>query len=256
MRNKVKTLKQIPAMILFALVVAGCNLPMRSASQPTPQVDQDLVGTIAAMTLESMYTQTPTPTLTMAVTATHTLTVTPTYSIPILVFNGNTNCRKGPGAEYEVDTVIRSGLKVEAVGRLEKTNYWLIKKPGDTGTCWVAGDFAQASGSIQMLPTVAAPPTPTPKPPIPPAWSTWNYTCDFANGGSNINMNLVWTDRSNDEVGYTIYRDGKSIANLGPGTTTYTDVAFVATGQSVSYRVEVYNKAGTASTSTISAACQ
>jgi uncharacterized protein YgiM (DUF1202 family) len=192
----------------------------------------------------------------MAVTATQTPTITPTYSVPMLLFNGNTNCRKGPGDQYEVDTVVRSGVKVEAVGRLEKTNYWLVKKPGGSGTCWVAGDFATSSGSIQMLPTVTAPPTPTPKPPTAPAWSTWNFTCDFASGGSNINMNLVWTDRTNDEVGYTIYRDGKAIANLGPDSTAYTDVAFVAAGQSVSYKVEVYNKSGTASTSTISATCQ
>ena len=107
-----------------------------------------------------------------------------------------------------------------------------------------------------MLPTVTAPPTPTPKPPNPPAWSTYNFTCDFASGGSNITMNLVWTDRTTDEVGYIIYRDGQAIANLGPNSTSYTDVAFVSVGQSVSYKVEVYNKSGTAGSSTISATCQ
>ena len=211
------------------------------------------------MTLDAMvtpYTQTPTFTPTVAATATQTPTVTPTYTTPILLFNGNANCRKGPGEEFDVVTVVRSGQKAEAVGRLEKTNYWLVKKPGSAETCWVTDDFAKSSGSIQMLPTVTAPSTPTPKPPVPPSWSTWNYTCDFASGGSNINMNLVWTDRSNDEVGYIVYRDGQAIANLGSNSTTYTDTAFVSAGQSVSYKVEVYNKSGTASSSTISATCQ
>ena len=54
-------------------------------------------------------------------------------------------------------------------------------------------------------------------------------------------MNLAWTDRSNDEVGYIVYRDGQVIANLGPNSTSYTDVAAVSAGQSVSYKVEVYN---------------
>jgi hypothetical protein len=256
MRDKVKPMKQILVIIFFVLVLTACNLPTRGTAQPTQQIDQAVVGTIAAMTLETMYTQTPTitstytPTVTM--TATQTPTITPTYSTPILVFNGNTNCRKGPGEEFDVVTVVRSGQKVEAVGRLEKTNYWLVKKPGSAETCWVAGDFATASGSIHVLPTVTAPPIPTPKPPTAPSWSSYNFTCDF----SNITMNLVWTDRSNDEVGYIVYRDGQVIANLGPNSTSYTDVAAVSAGQSVSYKVEVYNDSGKASSSTISAACQ
>ena len=252
-------MKQIPIMICLALVLAACNLPQRSTPTPVARIDQSLVGTIAAMTLDSMvtpYTQTPTITPTVVVTATQTPTITPTYATPFLLFNGNTNCRKGPGTEYDVATVLRTGAKVEIVGKLEKTNYWLVKKPGGAETCWVADDFAQSSGSIQMLPTVPAPPTPTPKPPNAPAWSTWNYTCDFASGGSNINMNLVWTDRTNDEDGYIVYRDGQAIANLGPNSTSYTDVAFVAAGKSVSYKVEVHNKSGSASSSTIGATCQ
>jgi hypothetical protein len=258
--DKVKPLKQIPVMIFLVLTLAACNLPQRSTPTRAPRIDQALVGTIAAMTLESMATPTPPPTSTftptVAMTATQTSTVTPTYSAPVLLFNGNTNCRKGPGEAYEVVIVVRTGQKVEAVGRLEKTTYWLVKRPDKAETCWVSDDFAQASGSIHILPTVTAPPVPTPKPPTGPGWQSYNYTCDFASGGSNINMNLVWTDRSNDEVGYIVYRDGQAIANLGPDSTSFTDVAFVAAGQSVSYKIEVYNKSGTASSSTISATCQ
>lgn len=255
-----KNLKQILAMIFLALMLTACSLPQPSTVRATQQIDQSQVGTIVALTLQAMYTQTPTitptSTPTVAMTATQTATITPTYSVPMLLFNGNTNCRKGPGAIYEVVTVIRSGQKVEIVGRLEKTNYWLVKQPGSAETCWVADDFAQASGSLHVLPTVTAPPTPTPRPPNAPGWQTYNFTCDFASGGNNLTMNLVWTDRTNDEMGYIVYRDGQAIANLGPDATTYTDVTFVATGQSVSYKVEVFNKSGTASTSTISAACQ
>jgi len=252
--------KLILTLACLALTLAACNLPNPSATRATPQIDQALVGTIAAMTLQAMSTQTftPAPTHPATSTATNTLTptVTPTYSIPSLLFNGNTNCRKGPGAEFEVVTVIRSGQKTEAVGRLDKTNYWVVKIPGSAETCWVAEDFAQPSGSIQVLPTVTAPPIPTPKPPTGPSWSTYNYTCDFASGGSNLTMRLAWTDRSGDETGYIVYRDGQAIANLGPNSSTYTDIAFVAAGQSVSYKVEVYNPSGTASTSTVSAVCQ
>ena len=252
---------QILAMIFLLLALTACSRPS-SAAAPTQPIDQSLVGTMVAMTLEAMYTPMPTPVSTLAYTptaagtATQTPTITPTYSLPTLSFNGNTNCRKGPGTVYDVVTVLRAGVKVEAVGRLEKTNYWLVKKPGGADTCWVADDFAQPSGSIQILPTVTAPPLPTPKPPTAPSWSTWSYSCEFASGGSNITMHLAWTNRSGDATGFTIYRDDKPVATLGPDATTYTDIAFVATGQSMSYKIEVQNNAGTASSSTISASCQ
>jgi uncharacterized protein YgiM (DUF1202 family) len=252
-----KIIRQILAMTL-ALALAACSLPNRNEPQPTQGIDQSLVGTIAAATLQAMATQTSTitPTAPATSTPTKTPTITPTNGPVTLKFNGNTNCRKGPGENYDVVIVLKTGLEVEAIGRVDKTNYWLVKRPDSAETCWASADFAQTSGNAQALPTVTPPPTPTPKPPTAPAWSTWNFTCDFASGGSTINMNLVWTDRSGDETGFTVYRDGQSIATLGPNTTSYTDSAFVATGKSVSYKVEVYNDAGKASTSTISASCQ
>lgn len=250
--------KQILISLFLAAVLAACNLPDRSA--PIPTLDQGLVGTIAAMTLEAMHTQTPTTapsatlTRTPVMTSTQTTTITPTYSVPILEFSGNTNCRKGPGTGYEVENVIRSGQRAEAVGVLGI--YWLIKNPAGKGTCWVVNDYAKPSGSVWMLPTVTAPPTPSPQPLAAPVWSDWKYSCEFASGGSTITMNLLWTDQTNAEDGYTVTRDGQAVVTLGPNTTSYTDVTFVAAGQSVTYTVEVFNKTGRASSSKISATCQ
>jgi len=250
--------KLILVLICFTVVLAACDLPTRNASQPTQALDMSLVGTIAAATLQAMATQTPTLTPLPAITSTPTLTmtITPTFAKPILSFNGNTNCRKGPGEIYDVVTVLRSGTDVEAVGHLDKTNYWLVKMPDSAETCWASADFAQTSGSVQALPTVTAPPTSTPKPPTAPAWASWNFSCEFASSGNNLTMNLAWTDRSNNETSYTVYRDDQPIATLAPDTTSYVDTSFVATGQSVKYRVEVKNPAGTASTSTVSGSCQ
>lgn len=239
-------------------MLAACNRP--SGQAPTPTINLDMVGTIAAMTLEAMTTPTPSAmpsaTLppTLAVTSTPKLTITPTYSVPMLEFSGNTNCRKGPGADYAVETVIQSGRKAEAVGVLGI--YWLVKDPAGKGTCWVVNDYVKPSGSVWVLPTVTAPPTPSPQPLAAPTWSNWTYSCAFASGGNDITMNLSWSDSTNAEDGYTITRDGQSIVTLGPNTTSYTDVTFVASGQSVTYTVEVFNKTGRASSSKINVACQ
>ena len=240
-------------------MLSACSRP--SSSSATPTLDTALVGTIAAMTLQAYPSQTapaPIPSQTQAetLTPTATITVTPTHSAAMLEFTGNTNCRKGPGTEYEVVTVMVSGQKAEASGVSQKGNYWLIKNPGQGGACWVAKDFVNVSGGITGLPTVMAPPTPTPVPPSAPIWSTYTFSCDFASGGNTLTMNLAWTDRASNEEGYIVYRDDQPVANLGSDSTSFVDVAFVATGKSLNYRVEAVNKSGSASSSVINAACQ
>src|SRR5512133_1986167 len=208
------------------LALTACSLPSRSTSQPTQALDVSLVGTIAAATLQAMATATvpPAPTLEPTTPPTLTATITPTNGPVTLKFNGNTNCRKGPGENYDVLIVLKTGLEVEAIGRVDKTNYWLVKRPESAETCWASADFAQVTGNVQALPTVTAPPTSTPKPPNAPAWASWHYSCDFASGGNNITMNLAWTDRSSNETAYIVYRDGQPIATLGPDTTSYVDI--------------------------------
>lgn len=247
---------------LLVITLAACNLPGSASPTPLPTVDAGMVGTIAAMTLEAMSTPTPTftatpaPTTTSNVTATVTATITPTYELPLARFDGDTNCRQGPGTNYEIITVIHSGQKAEIVGKAEKGNYWIIKNPDGEGTCWVAGDYAQTSGSLHLLPTMTAPPTPTPEPPKAPTWKDWSYSCAFAAGGSDVTVNLIWSDHSKNEDGYHIYRDDQVVATFGPDITTFTEVTFVAAGQSVSYYIEVYNATGKARTSSVTATCQ
>jgi hypothetical protein len=96
----------------------------------------------------------------------------------------------------------------------------------------------------------------TPIPPNTPTWSVYNYTCELAVGGATMTMNLAWTDRSNSEEGYKVYRNKQGIATLAPNSTTYVDVAYVATGSTLSYYVEAFNKDWRISTTTITYGCQ
>jgi hypothetical protein len=96
----------------------------------------------------------------------------------------------------------------------------------------------------------------TPIPPNTPTWKIYNYTCELAVGGATMTMNLAWTDRSDSEEGYRVYRDKQVIATLAPNSTVYVDVAFVATGKTLSYSVEAFNQDWQLSTSTITYGCQ
>jgi len=264
MSTIVKKTRLISLFTSIAFVLTACYLPARPG-QPTQAIDLNLVGTIAAMTLQAIPLQTSIPSATQAVvqpsatqilTKTTTTTITPTFSAPMVLFEGNTNCRKGPGTGYEVVTVLLNGQKTEAIGVSESGNYWFVKNPNKGQDCWVANDLVKPSGSILQLPTMKAPPTPSPVPPNAPAWSSYNYTCDFASGGSNMTMNLVWSDRSENEQGYIVYRDGQAIVTLAANTTTYVDTSFVGAGQTLSYFVEVFNNAGRARSTTITYGCQ
>ena len=71
-----------------------------------------------------------------------------------------------------------------------------------------------------------------------------------------MTMNLAWNDRSNSEDGYKVYRDQQVIATLPPNSTSHVDVAFVATGKTLSYSVEAFNKDWQVSGNMITYGCQ
>jgi hypothetical protein len=105
-------------------------------------------------------------------------------------------------------------------------------------------------------PKVTTSPMSTPITPNAPVWTAYNYTCNLAVGGGTMTMNLTWSDRSNSEEGYKVYRDNQVIATLAPNSTFFVDVAFVATGKTLSYSVEAFNTDWRVSTSTITYGCQ
>ena len=115
---------------------------------------------------------------------------------------------------------------------------------------------AQSFTPTLIAPTVTASPMPTPFPPNTPVWSVYTYTCEFTVGGGTMTMRLNWSDRSDSEDGYRVYRDKQVIATLAPNSTFYVDVAFVATGKTLSYFVEAFNTDWQAGSSTITYGCQ
>src|SRR5689334_17808553 len=96
--------------LLIMLALASCNLP-----SPGSAIDQNAVGTVAALTLTAFSagqaTATPSPTTVKAGTLTPTITAT--FSSPTLYFDGATNCRSGPGTEYKVIVVMKEGDKAQ-----------------------------------------------------------------------------------------------------------------------------------------------
>jgi hypothetical protein len=236
---------------LFLLLALGaCNLP-----RPNAAIDQAVVGTMTSLTLTAFSAGQVTLTPAFTETVTLTPTVTATFSVPSLHFEGATNCRGGPGTEYDVVVVMKDGEKAQIVYRSPSGNYWVIDGPNGKGHCWVAGDFARAEGSFQSLSIATVPPVPTARPPGAPTWRNYNYSCDFAAGGSTATVSLLWSDRADNEAGYNVYRNNALVTSLGADTTAYTDIAFVGAGQSLSYYIEAYNNAAAMPGPVISITC-
>ncbi len=246
---------------LLLLSLSACTLPGLS---PEPSLE-DQAATLVALTLNAPTPgqpgQTPQATLpahtpTQPPSSSPTGTITPTGSAPMLNVEEPTNCRSGPGQNYEVVTVFQSGASAQIVGRYQQSDWWLINNPFGSGTCWISGEFATVSGDESAVPSASPPPPATAALPKPPSIANWDYSCSYDSGGPNISFSLSWSDRAVDESGYRIYRNDKLVAELAPNSGSFSEVVNVESNEKLTYRLEVYNDAGASSASPISFSCQ
>jgi len=165
------------AVILLVIAGLACNLPAQnsgSGATPTATTGTDQAGSA---------TQTPAP---QATSPSSTVTVT---------VSTMTNCRTGPGTNYDLVLTFQPGATAEVVGKYSPANYWIIKTPTG-GTCWLWGAYATVQGDTSSLAEIAPPssgsnevaqnPTNTPKATKTPnaaATATATHSLVFQNPG-------------------------------------------------------------------------
>jgi hypothetical protein len=253
------------AMIVLTGAIVACNVP--GTAQPISINDQ--AATVIALTLQAQPSAastaaiTATSTVSTSVTATTTLlstptkgagtpTITPTYSTPMLTVLQQTNCREGPGQDYQVVFTYLAKKELEIVGRYDPTNFWLVKSPDThSGTCWLWGEYVELAGSYWVVPTLTPPPTATLAPPQAPSLTNWNYDCS----GGNLNFSLQWEDRATNETGYRIFRNGEAVVELPANSTSFTESVPTEAGKETTYYLQVYGPNGTANSSVIKVSC-
>ena len=249
--------------LALLLGLSACNVPTEPSTSIAPELQ-----TAAAQTVQAVLTPLNSPTaapsatqgqpaasptsapLTSAATITSTPTITPTYSVPMITFNGNTNCRTGPGQNYEVIFTFLPGGKAEIVGSYPQDGYWIVQLPDGGGTCWAWGGYATTTGSTWVLTPSTPPATRTPTPPKAPVLLSWTNNCIV-----DI-VNIQWSDRSDGEEGFRVVRDDKVVAQLPPNTTSYTDNIAGIGATTVTYYVEVFLGNMSARSKSFSFSCQ
>jgi uncharacterized protein YraI len=223
---------------ILVCFVSACNLPAAEGTDPQ-------IATAAALTVQAALSATP-PTSPV----TGASSTSPAFSQPLITVDDVTNCRTGPGTNYERVVQIAAGQQVEIVG-VYPPGYWIVST--NAGICWVSAEFATPMGSVQAVPTVTAPPTPEGNVPAGVSFQQWDIFCNFQTGQADISIR--WSDKGDDEAGYRVIRNGTVIAEFPPNTTQYSETIALLSGQSVSYRVESFNEVGTSSSATLPLAC-
>jgi hypothetical protein len=240
------------------LAILACNVP--GDAQPTLVGDQTMTATAATppdpthegSDVPPTPSRSPTPKMTATPGGSPSATITPSYSVPMLTVLEPTNCRTGPGEEYEVLFTYLEGKELEIVGRYDPGNFWLVKSSESPGaTCWLWGQYVEVSGSHWAVSSVTPPPTGTNPPPQVPGIERYEFFCSQG----KIEITIIWVDRANNEAGYRVIRNGELAADLPADSTTYTDSFDLSGGQSASYRIEVFNASGSESSSTINVTC-
>lgn len=236
---------------LFILSALACNIGVQVPSALSPH---DTAATIVAQTLQAQGLPTSAgQILNSPVPIASPVASTPTTVPAMLTINQATNCRGGPGPNYEIIISAPAGTKAEIVGKDTADNYWLIKTPNGSGTCWMSGQYATPSGGYAALPEVT-PQAPTPGVPSRPGSLYYNFTC--TNGATVVTTNLSWADTANNENGYRVYRFDTMIADLPANSTSYTDTITITYGSALTYYVEAYNAAGASQRRSASFSCQ
>lgn len=234
--------KTIGLVLLLGMIVSSCNLPGTGA--PDPQV-----ATAAALTVQAAIDAPPNSEPLASPTAGGLKESTPTYSKPMASVGDVTNCRTGPGVNYERVTQILPADSVEIVGFFPP-NYWIVST--SAGNCWVSGEFTTPVGSYTSVPTVTAPPTPQGGAPDNVSLQKWDISCDYVKNEASIT--IIWSDKEN-ESGYRVIRNGDLVAELPENSTTFQETISLLAGQSVGYNVIAFNAGGQTQSKTISLGC-
>ena len=204
------------AMIIFASL--ACSLPVTAPSEEVVATATIAPVDTATRTFTPGPTNTPTytptlvqitqrvpsetPTLTdTPLGATNTAGPTPTLT-PFLVeltVSRPTNCRTGPGKEYDVVGSLVPGVTVPVIGRDGTSQYWYIPNPYVfTDYCWVTGEYATLTGPQFLVPLVEKGGTPTPTSTLTPFIDFTvklggKQTCD---GSHWLNFNIANTGKT------------------------------------------------------------
>jgi hypothetical protein len=177
-----------------------------------------------------------------------TPTETSTPLPPMVTTNQQVNCYSGPGENgYELVAAIESGTQMNVVGKDASGKYWIVMDPKSNKGCWVESQFTSAQGETNALPNLVPAPTVVARPNAPGNFAI-SYKCESDRGVRSVVFHLEWEDKSNNEEGFEIFRNGISIKKVEANITEAVDnlmiVIEVPSTGSINYTILAFNNIG------------
>ncbi len=166
----------VAVLLLLSACAQGPSGPVQA------EIDVAAVYTQAAKTLQAQLTQsggfaqaaaperqasdTPAPPTEVRATATSLPTITPMFTPTRPVFfvtaDETTNCRSGPGLDYEKIGSLPAGTTTQVFGTNDLHNWWMIQNPSNQFEyCWVWDETTTLDGDAYRVPFHTAPELPT-----------------------------------------------------------------------------------------------
>ncbi len=258
-------MKKIARLIPLAVLFSACNFPRATGPEISvnDQAATVVAQTLAAATAENRVplaspTAPPPPGTEGAPTIQTNASPTASTGTPtatILTVDSNTNCREGPAQTYAIVITLVPGATYQMVARAQDNSYWVVTD-GKAKPCWVLAEYSNAFGNTAILPvTTPSAPTSAAGALQAPSGLRYQYSCSFNGVNSDITVVLTWTDRSNNETGFRIYRDGTVAAEVAANVTTYSDLFAGGAAATYTYRVSAFNASGEALGNPISFSC-
>jgi uncharacterized protein YraI len=245
---KVTKIKILIPLLVFVMLVSACT-PTPVAG-PTATVDVNPIYTAAAQTMAAESTMraallpTSTPTVEITNTATpEPATATPevttaplvmatelptqtqaastgNYAYPVIHSTVNTNCRSGPGIQYDVVGALMPDQKSEVHGISRAGGYWYILNPNKTPKyCWVWSDTTVVDGNINYLPYIEIPATPIAV--MPHVGVSVSVSPETAGCGNTFTFSAVITSSEATTITYEWIREDGTTTT--PATVVFAD---------------------------------
>jgi hypothetical protein len=265
--------KLISITCLFMIALSACNIPAPEPPAALPLEQQ--AATIVSQTLTAVTAGNnippasptagrteqplasptgPAPTIQPNATAT---AGTGTATATTLTVDSNTNCREGPGLTYKIVIVLVPGTTYPIIARTTDNKYWIVAQQNTSTSCWVPAEFSNAFGDVTLLPDITpSAPTSSAGALQAPTGLRYAYSCAFNGVNSDITVSLRWTDNSNSETGFHVYRDNTLVMELAANSNTYTETFAGSASQIYSYRISAISATGEALGNPISFSCQ
>lgn len=222
-----------PACLILILAMLACNLPgggsETSAATPTGVFATETQSAMVENTATPIPTETPLP-------ATSTAPIPPKITL-----TNNSNCRKGPGGNYNIVDQVSQSQTLSVIGRNEENTWWQVLTVNGQ-ECWIFYENASPNTDFSGLPIGSAPPLPNP----PVNFTVSNQVCQPSQDKFEVTMR--WSG-GGGETAFRIYRDGKRIIEVKASKLNFKDLK-APLNRNLTYEIEAVNEHGVSARAT------